>query len=116
MLGAPAGGFCAGGHHGLGARIVLPMVPRKDLSPLLMHPSPIPARRPPIRCSPWLPEMIIRIIIMIIAREMQDRMPVRGKVQDGVQGRDQVGEVDLPGVTPSRQKRSREMTLALLQA
>jgi AcrR family transcriptional regulator len=53
---------------------------------------------------------------MITAREMQGCMPVRGKVQDGVQGRDQVQEVDLPGVTPSRQKRSREMTLALLQA
>jgi hypothetical protein len=53
---------------------------------------------------------------MITAREMHGRMPVRGKVQDGVQGRDQIQEVDLPGVTPSRQKRSREMKLALLQA
>jgi AcrR family transcriptional regulator len=53
---------------------------------------------------------------MIIEREMQGRMRVRGWVRSQVQDRDKVGEVDLPGVTPSRQKRSREMTLALLQA
>jgi AcrR family transcriptional regulator len=43
-------------------------------------------------------------------------MRVQGRVRAQVQDRDKVREVDLPGVTPSRQKRSREMTLALLQA
>jgi AcrR family transcriptional regulator len=57
---------------------------------------------------------------MIIEREKQGRMKVRDRVRSQVrsdiQDRDKVGEVDLPGVTPSRQKRSREMTLALLKA
>lgn len=43
-------------------------------------------------------------------------MRVQDRVRAPVQDRDKVREVDLPGVTPSRQKRSREMTLALLQA
>ena len=43
-------------------------------------------------------------------------MQVKGRVRAPVQDRDKVREVDLPGVTPSRQKRSREMTFALLKA
>ena len=42
-------------------------------------------------------------------------MRVQGRVRPSPRS-DKVREVDLPGVTPSRQKRSREMTLALLQA
>lgn len=43
-------------------------------------------------------------------------MRVQDRVRAPVQDRGKVREVDLPGVTPSRQKRSHEMTLALLQA
>jgi hypothetical protein len=42
MLGAPAGGFGAGGHHGLEPATVLPMVPPNALSPpALMRPLPL---------------------------------------------------------------------------
>src|ERR1700761_6436071 len=48
--------------------------------------------------------MIIRIIIMDIQMELQQRMSTPPD------------DIDFPGVAPSRQKRSRETTLALLQA
>src|SRR5690242_15225886 len=103
MLGAPAGGFLACGHQGFDSLTVLPMVPPKGVAlpalmrsslPLLLAAAVAPRLTRPALCpGPGLPQIIIRIMIM---NNRRCKRHMQGIAE----------ELDLPGVAPSRQKRS----------
>jgi AcrR family transcriptional regulator len=109
MFGAPAGGFAVPGHHGFEVATVLPMVPPNGVPPFSLMTLSLFSPTAAVE-----PSLILAQPVRVASNdnpnydygnyEMQALMPSPSS------------HFDLPGVTPSRQKRSRETTLALLEA
>src|SRR3954454_23548455 len=113
MFGAPCGGFGACGHQGFEPATVLPIVPPNGF------PLPAAMRSSRFGCDPRLVRRFAGAMATRGLRIAKNHNP--NYYYDYFERRRKFrmhrpAELDLPGVTPSRQKRSRETTAALIQA